>query len=278
MEPYTVALTSCGRFDLLERTLRSLLPRPDGPLAGILIAEDSGDERIYDVVRQFGDAYGRIDVILNDPPLGQVRSIDRLYSRIGTEWIFHCEDDWEFFDDGFIGKSFALLTEFNRFSMVGLRDAAEYPPAYFLPDAIAASGVPYREANVAVAGNHAGLSLNPGLRRMRDYRITGPYAGVGRAMAGGKVGKLHRHLGFRVAYLADPATRHIGGGRHLPDPKYDHAAKPSGLAGVNLWVHSRLEELCWRICPSTDPLRRARRRMEQAGLTEFLQYDRPRFR
>ena len=61
MEPYTVAVTSCGRFDLLERTLRSLLPRLDGPFAGILIAEDSGDERIYDVVRQFGDAYGKID-------------------------------------------------------------------------------------------------------------------------------------------------------------------------------------------------------------------------
>ena len=97
MEPCTVALTSCGRFDLLEQTLRSLLPRLDGPLAGILIAEDSGDERIYDVVRQFDDAYGKIDVILNDPPLGQVKSIDRLYSRIESDWIFHCEDDWEFF-------------------------------------------------------------------------------------------------------------------------------------------------------------------------------------
>ena len=31
MEPYSVALTSCGRFDLLERTLASLLPRLDGP-------------------------------------------------------------------------------------------------------------------------------------------------------------------------------------------------------------------------------------------------------
>ena len=43
MEPYTAALTSFGRFDLLERTLRSLLPRLDGPLARVLIGEDSGD-------------------------------------------------------------------------------------------------------------------------------------------------------------------------------------------------------------------------------------------
>ena len=70
MEPYTVALTSCGRFDLLEQTLRSLLPRLDGPLAGILIAEDSGDERIYDVVRQFGDAYGKIECHPQRPAFG----------------------------------------------------------------------------------------------------------------------------------------------------------------------------------------------------------------
>jgi len=30
MEPYTVMLTSCGRFDLLELTLASLLPRLEG--------------------------------------------------------------------------------------------------------------------------------------------------------------------------------------------------------------------------------------------------------
>ena len=118
MEPYTVALTSCGRFDLLEQTLRSLLPRLDGPVAEILIAEDSGDARVHDVVRQFGDAYGRIEVIFNDPPLGQAKSIDRLYARIGTDWIFHCEDDWEFHAGGFIGKSFAILKEFDRLGIM----------------------------------------------------------------------------------------------------------------------------------------------------------------
>ncbi len=30
IEPYTMAITSCGRFDLLERTLTTLLPRLEG--------------------------------------------------------------------------------------------------------------------------------------------------------------------------------------------------------------------------------------------------------
>ena len=116
MEPYTVVLTSCGRFDLLERTLTSLLSRLTGPLAGIVLIEDSGDPAVHDVVSRFGG----IEVIVNDPPLGQIKSIDRAYSRVETEWIFHCEDDWEFCRDGFIEESFDILKEFERFSTVKL--------------------------------------------------------------------------------------------------------------------------------------------------------------
>ena len=126
MEPYTVALTSCGRFDLLERTLQSLLPRLGGPLARVLIAEDSGDRGVHDVVRPFRDRCPRIEVIVNDPPLGQVRSIDRIYAETDTEWVFHCEDDWEFFSDGFIEKSFTLLKAFPRLSMVSVREYNEF--------------------------------------------------------------------------------------------------------------------------------------------------------
>lgn len=275
MEPYTIALTSCGRFDLLERTLRSLLPRLDGPVAKIIVAEDSGDRGIYDVVQRFSGTGLAFEVLVNDPPLGQIQSIDRLYSRIETEWMFHCEDDWEFFADGFIGKSFALLKEFDRFSMIALRDYSELRPHYYHSEEIASCGVRYREINVAVAGNHAGLHLNPGLRRMRDYRLVGPYAAIGIKAVGGKVAKLHRHLGFRVAGLAEPAVRHIGGDRHVPNPAYDYAAIPTD---VGHFVRCRLEEVRWFLRPSTDPLRSARKRMEKAGLTSFLQYDRRRFR
>ena len=177
MEPYTVALTSCGRFDLLDRTLRSLLPRLDGPPAHVLIAEDSGDRGILDVVRRLDGQGAKIEAVVNDPPLGQVKSIDRLYSRIETEWVFHCEDDWEFFSDGFIEKSFVILKQFDRFSMVSLVDPAKLEGRrdYFLPGPLAHSGVRYFAVNPAES-IWTGLSFAPGLRRMRDYRIAGPYA------------------------------------------------------------------------------------------------------
>jgi len=30
--------------------------------------------------------------------IGQIKSIDKAYSMVDTEYIFHCEDDWEFYD------------------------------------------------------------------------------------------------------------------------------------------------------------------------------------
>ena len=32
----------------------------------------------------------------------QVPAIDQAYSLVETEWVFHCEDDWEFTKPGFI--------------------------------------------------------------------------------------------------------------------------------------------------------------------------------
>lgn len=217
MERYTVALTSCGRFDLLERTLRSLLPRLDDPPAKVLIAEDSGNRGIFEVVQQFSGDGPPFEILVNDPPLGQIGSIDRLYSRIETEWIFHCENDWEFFADGFIGSSFALLKEFDRVSMVGLRDCAGFRPGYYQPEESSAGGIGFRLADPRVAGSYSGLVFNPGLRRMRDYELVGRYAALRYPVNEMRVGEYYRQAGFRVACHVDPAVRHIGEGRHVRD-------------------------------------------------------------
>lgn len=63
MESRTIALAPCGGFGILERMQNSILPRSEGPLR-------------------------------------QIKNIDRLYSRVKTEWVSHCEDDWEFFGEG----------------------------------------------------------------------------------------------------------------------------------------------------------------------------------
>ena len=262
MEPYTVAVTSCGRFDLLARTLASLLPRLDGPLSRIVIAEDSGDRGVHDVVKSFNGERTKIDVLVNDPPLGQIGSIDRLYAAIDDEWIFHCEDDWEFYSEGFIEPSFALLKEFDHIAMVGLRDLADFIPNYFHPPAIASCGIRHRVGNPEVAGPFAALSFNPGLRRMRDYRIVGPYADFGVAANEVRIARCYLELGYGIAYLAEPAVRHLGDGRHVPD----HAKPPGRANRLKRSVRKRFSRLHWKLNPQAHPVRRARRRLEQSGV------------
>ncbi len=124
IELYTVAITSCGRFDLLQRTLDTLLPRLEGPIAKIIIVEDSGNSEVIDAVKPFckklqedrylssGKFFGEgIEVIINKPPLGLLKSIDRLYSKIETNWIFHCEDDWEFSGGGEVHRKIICSDE-----------------------------------------------------------------------------------------------------------------------------------------------------------------------
>ena len=260
MEPYTVALTSCGRFDLLERTLGSLLPRLEGPVAKLVITEDSGNPGVHDVVRRFSGSGLKFEVLVNEPPIGQFRSIDRLYSRVETEWIFHCQDDWEFFSDGFIEASFAVLKESDHYSMVGLRSASEFRPGYMGPRLTTHSGVAYRVADLAIARAFAGLSLNPGLRRIRDYRIVGPYADFGASVSETRIARCYLELGYRLAYLAEPAVRHIGYGRHAPEFTKPRA-RPYRLVRS---IRKRADYLRWKLHPRSDPMVRSRWRMEEA--------------
>ncbi|MDE0716306.1 MAG: glycosyltransferase family A protein [Rhodospirillaceae bacterium] len=267
IEPYTVVLTSCGRFDLLERTLASLLPRLEGPVEEVHVIEDSGNRAVADVVRQFDGFRAPIYTMVNTPKLGQVRSIDRLYSRVETEWLFHCEDDWEFFGSRFISQSFFLLQEFPNFSMVTPRDPAGFHPEYFFSEQTAASGVRYRMANPARARRFAGLMFSPGLRRMREYRIVGPYARLSVVPTEPVVGRVYRELGYRVAALAEPAVRHIGQDRHV-----QIFEKPPGWTRRQIRsARKHWERLNWLVRPHSDPINLALRRQK---LQERLEHNR----
>ena len=210
MHPYTVCLTSCSRFDLLERTLESLLPRLEGPCERIIVGEDSGDRAVFDVVGRFqSDAPPPIHVILNRRRLGICRNIDQIYAEVDTDWIFHCEDDWEFSRDGFIRESFSVMQD-DGISSVNLRDISDFPPGYWTP-----VGDGHYVANVDVVTRPAGLSFNPGLRRMCDYRAIGPYGRLAPNSGERDVARAYLSAGKRTALLKQPAVQHIGAGRHV---------------------------------------------------------------
>jgi hypothetical protein len=214
----TFVLTSCGRFDLLERTLRSFLARNTHPVARWIITEDSGDERVHDVLAELGP---RFQVFLNREKLGQVRSVDLAYAAVETPFIFHCEDDWVFTRSGFIEESLALLKAHPAISAVlargiGERDRRE----------LDLSGLDEWVRSAPSARCHAvppeahrswyGFSFNPGLRRTADMRAAGSFAKLGHE----RQASIHfKRRGMSVAMLTPGACRHIGDNRRVEDPR-----------------------------------------------------------
>ncbi len=262
IEPYTVALTSCGRFDLLEQTLDSLLPHLEGPLAKIVIAEDSGSFEVESVVRKYEHTEIKFEIMVNTSPLGHIRSIDRLYSNIDTEWIFHCEDDWEFFSDRFIADSFAILKEIDSCSMVNLRSVSNLRRPQSPPIDHTSTGVSYQVLRASY-GPLAGLNLNPGLRRMRDYRIVGPYASYGQWTNERRVAQVYFKLGYRMAFLTKPAVRHLGGNRRIPDQRTRLAGSRRSQK-LKRSVLKRVERLRLKLKGENNPFEIAKNRFGKA--------------
>ena len=221
MENYSVVITSCGRFDLLRRTLETLLPNLDQAPEKIIIVEDSGDHTVGDVAAAYP---GKYEILVNDTKLGQMGSIDRAYGSVTTPFIFHCEDDWEFFRGGFIGESAALLALYPDVSMVGLRARDDLNPLMRNVPKQQAGGIDFFFYDPSKHPEYFSYSFNPGLRRLSDYRRIGPYARLGYEP---DISYAFKKAGFRMSGLENPAIRHIGWERHVDDPN-----QPKRSAGL----------------------------------------------
>ena len=119
----TAVLTSCGRLDLLERTIKSLDQEFWDLIPVKILTEDSANAEIFKKVKQENEnGYLKNWTILyNEKKLGQSASIDRAYSLVKTDYVFHLEDDWEFYNDKFIDRSLAILEKYENIVQVTFR-------------------------------------------------------------------------------------------------------------------------------------------------------------
>ncbi|MGE0717075.1 MAG: glycosyltransferase family 2 protein [Alphaproteobacteria bacterium] len=209
----TFVLTSCGRFDLLDRTLSSFFANNTAAIARYLVIEDSGDEAVRDVAARFPHP---IEVIVNVPRLGQIASIDKAYATVTTPYVFHCEDDWRFLRPGFIEESRIVLEGDPTISVVSCRRLDQRRTLAFVLDApvVRCGAVTYRrdERGHPFWG---GYTFNPGLRRMADYRRLGSFARWGHEH---DASLFFKKAGMTVGYLAEPACETTGADRRLPKP------------------------------------------------------------
>ena len=203
----TVVITSCGRLDLLDRTISSFLQFNTYPISGFIIVDDSGDQDIH--VQLMG-RYPNYELILKEHR-GQVECIDDAYSRVTTPYIFHCEDDWEFTKGGFMEPSLTILESNPKVMLVWLL----HPNIDIEPEILKADDIEYRLAGNDPTETWHGFTWNPSLRRISEYNLVKPYSqfilNENSAVTECGIGQTLYEKGFKAAILNDEYCHHIGG-------------------------------------------------------------------
>jgi len=228
MNDVTVVITACGRTDLLEQTLYSFFKFNIYPIKKVIIVEDSGQlqdfRRVQDLVPT------ELEIIPNKENIGQVKSIDAAYAKVETDFIFHCEEDWEFFKPGFIEKSFEILETNPKLITVWLRGYNDTKNHEIMTNEKfnLANGDYYYLMDGARKKHWCGFTWNPGLRRTSDCMLFHPYQNleVRKIKNGLKIlGEIdlsiyYQEAGYRAAITSNEEgyVRHIGGKRHVPLP------------------------------------------------------------
>jgi hypothetical protein len=215
----TVVLTSCNRPTLLEETLRSFDEFNTYPLHSFIIIDDSGVKGCNDKLKE---KYPFITWIENDINKGQAYSIDKAYSLVTTPYIFHCEEDWQFYAPGFIEQSKTLLENKPNILQVWIRAENDTNGHPVYPKKYNCKGVDYR----TIITNHLkiwhGFSFNPGLRRLKDYKLLGSFSQYGTngehgATVEANVGKFYKDKGYISAIISGNGfVKHIGEFNNVP--------------------------------------------------------------
>ncbi len=203
----TLVVTSCRRFDLLRHTLETFYRHNDTPLAAAIVIEDSDDEGVREVTDAFA-GHG-LKLVINGRSLGQHASVDRAYAMVDTEYVFHCEDDWEFGRAGIISESLSILQADPGILMVLARE----PMSKYMRSLRRRSvdGASYRLMKPAFHHKWYGFSFNPGLRRLVDYKaLPGGYAAFPSEVA---ISLHYKAEGRSMAVLERAAVRHLGDDR-----------------------------------------------------------------
>lgn len=225
----TIALvvTSCGRAALLHKTLESFTRFNTHLLHEVIIVEDGNIEhdKLY-LAKVLNLIPDKVRILKNKKNIGQIRSIDRAYAEVCSQYIFHCEDDWEFYRPGFIEASLDILLTDPHLFCVWIRahnDTNGHP--FDQPSKLTVTGNKYYLMALGYRGVWNGFTLNPGLRRTSDCLLMGPYSEmplahelIGRTKVTESDLSIHYcRLNFRAAICSDQDgyVRHIGEDQHL---------------------------------------------------------------
>lgn len=205
----TMVITSCDRFDLLEATLDSMGSWIDEIPHKVLIEDSDKDPALFRGLRNVG-----FKIIINGQRLGQLTSIDRAYALCRTEFIFHCEDDWQFARKPNIEAGRHILThgfdDEPPFSLVCFRDTTgtKHAKRGTFKDREFSGSVFRYSFQHPYDFNY--FSFNPGMIQHDLYQRYGPWASYGSER---NIARMLKGEGRCIVRELPANVTHIGKGR-----------------------------------------------------------------
>jgi hypothetical protein len=232
----TVVLTSCGRFDLLEETVSSFLQYFE--TERIVIADDAGDA---EAAARFAAKVPQVNMRVNEPKRGQMRSIDTLYASVQTPYVMHLEDDWKFTGGVDLAKVVRFLEAQPDISVVciGYRFDERFRQS---ARKTTHEGIDYWIWDLDAHPKWFSYSFNPSVGRLALWREIGPYA---RFKTEEDLSQFAKGRGLRIAMVIPSLAEHIGDERHAEDPFQPQRAK-TPLARLKRSVAKRWERITGR--------------------------------
>lgn len=221
MDKVTFIITSCGRFDLLEQTMRSFMSLNRYPIDRYMLNDDTGGgvEQLFrtrEKIENMRINYFDFVSIVADKS-GYSKSLDKLLAEVNTEYVFTCEDDWLFNGDAdFIENSLRILKARPDIHQVWIRNERDHE--HPLGDIETIEGIQCRPVKKGYLKHWGGFSLNPGLRRMSDIKKFFPN---GLAEYGDEIecSKHVEKIGYNAVSLVNSSIVHIGWNRHTENFK-----------------------------------------------------------
>jgi hypothetical protein len=204
MSDVTLVITSCSRFDLLERTLDSFFEMNTHALHHI-IAHNDGAPFSARIIQKYSDS---IEFIASNPRLGYSRSLDKLLDLVETPFVFTTEDDWHYFQNpGFIERSKQIMEAHSEISQVWIRDPEDF--GHPLGEIEIKAGHQVRRVIPGYRKVWNGFSLNPGLRRMSSLKKMFP-SGLAEYGDEAVLAERTKQFDYKAVCLVESSIKHLG--------------------------------------------------------------------
>jgi len=172
----TLFITSCGRPQLLRKTLESFVKYNTYPIKEVILCEDSGIPNIVDFAKNILPY--PVIFCYNEIRMGQMKTIEKYTQMIKTPYVFHLEDDYEFFDYGFIEMSFKILASDPKISQVLLEDEQHSFPKIDIGNPLCYKLMTNKPGEINANNGDGPLTVfswRPSLKRIEIQRLRMPY-------------------------------------------------------------------------------------------------------